>query len=64
MKNIICPNTNCNYKGKPQKKARGSVIIGIILCCFMLLPGILYFMIKSGYQYSCPQCGIQLSIDA
>lgn len=57
---MICPNPNCGYKGEPNKQARGSVFIGIILCCFFLLPGILYFMFKSGYRYICPQCGMQI----
>lgn len=60
---IICPNPNCGYKGKPNKIARGSTIVGIILCFFFLLPGILYFMFKSGYRYSCPNCGMQTSVD-
>ena len=60
---IICPNTNCNYKGKPNKDPRANVTIGVILCFFFLLPGILYFIIKSGYRYACPKCGIQLRSD-
>ncbi len=60
---IICPNANCGYKGPPKKVARGSTFIGLILCCFFLLPGILYFMFKSGYRYICPQCGLQIAID-
>lgn len=60
---IICPNQNCGYKGKPKKISRGNFFVGIILCFFFLLPGIFYFMFKSGYRYICPQCGIQLSAD-
>ena len=60
---MICPNVNCGYKGKIQKKARGSVIIGLILCCCFLLPGILYFMFMSGYRYYCPKCRMQVSSD-
>ena len=60
---MICPNVNCGYKGQIKKEARGSVIIGLILCCFFLLPGILYFMFKSGYRYYCPKCRMQVRSD-
>jgi len=63
MREIICPNANCGYKGQPQREARGNVIIGLFLCCFFLLPGILYFMLKEGYRYRCPKCGVQISND-
>ena len=63
MMDIICPNPNCGYKGQPAKKSRGSVLVGLILCLFFLLPGIIYFMFKSGYRYSCPKCGLQVSVD-
>ena len=60
---IVCSNPNCAYQGKAKKKARGSLIVGLFLCCFLLLPGILYFMLKSGYRYSCPKCGLQMAAD-
>jgi len=60
---IICPNPNCGYVGKPKKVARGSCLIGIILLCLFLLPGILYFMFMSGYRYQCLRCGVQISSD-
>lgn len=60
---IICPNPNCGYRGPAKKKARGSFLVGLILCLFFLLPGILYFMFKSGYRYSCPKCGLQTGVD-
>ena len=60
---IICPNTNCNYKGPAKRKSRGSIVVGLILCCFFILPGLIYFMLKSGYRYSCPNCGMQISVD-
>lgn len=63
MPKLICPNPNCGYKGNPRKKARGSILVGLILCCFFLLPGILYFMFKGGYRYYCPNCGIQVGGD-
>ncbi len=63
MRKIICPNPNCGYEGRPRCRARGSVLVGLFLCLFFLLPGILYFMFKSGYRYSCPKCGMQVRID-
>ena len=60
---IICPNNRCRYRGPAKEKARGSVLVGLFLCCFFLLPGILYFMLKSGYRYSCPNCGMQIGSD-
>jgi len=63
IKNIICPNPNCGFKGPAQRKARGSTLIGFILLCFFILPGLIYFMFKSGYRYSCPKCGMQISVD-
>ncbi len=60
MKKIICPNPKCDFTGKPSKKARGSTLVGLILCLFFLLPGIIYFIFKSGYRYYCPNCGIQV----
>ena len=60
---IICPNPNCCYEGPAKKKARGSFIVGCILCFFFILPGILYFIFKSGYRYYCPACNVQLAND-
>ena len=60
---IICPNANCGYQGKVKKKARGSIIAGIILCFIFLLPGILYFIFMQGYRYYCPKCNNQISVD-
>ena len=60
---MICPNVNCGYRGDPKKKARGSLIVGCVLCLFFLLPGLIYFMLRSGYRYLCPQCGMQIGSD-
>ena len=60
---IICPNPNCGYRGRARRKARGSVLVGLVLCLFFLLPGILYFMFKGGYRYYCPNCGMQIAAD-
>lgn len=63
MDSIICPNGNCGFKGEPSRKARGSLIVGMILCCFFVVPGLLYFMLRSGYRYLCPKCGLQIAAD-
>lgn len=63
-KTIICPNANCAFQGAPKKKARGSIIVGLVLCCFFLLPGLIYFMLRSGYTYLCPKCGFQIASDS
>ena len=60
---IICPNQNCGFKGRAKRKSRGSFILGILLCFLFLLPGILYFIFKSGYRYYCPNCNVQIGID-
>ncbi|MEI6492053.1 MAG: DUF4339 domain-containing protein [Verrucomicrobiota bacterium] len=57
---IVCPNTHCHYCGPPKKVARGSAILGILLMFFFVLPGVLYLMFMSGYNYVCPKCGMHL----
>lgn len=63
-RSIICPNPNCGYKGPAKRKSRGSILIGLLLCFFFLLPGIIYFIVRSGYRYFCPNCGLQIGSDA
>jgi hypothetical protein len=60
---ILCPNPNCAYAGKPKKVARGSTIVGLFLCIFFLIPGLLYFLFAGGYRYMCPACGMQIQND-
>ncbi len=60
---FVCPNPKCDYAGKARRVARGSLLLGILLCFFFLFPGLLYFMFKSGYRYYCPVCGIQIGAD-
>lgn len=61
--NMICPNTNCNYKGKPKKVPRGSIIVGLCLLLLIILPGLFYFLFFGGYRYRCPHCGLQIACD-
>jgi hypothetical protein len=62
-RNIICPNPRCDYQGPARRVARGSFLVGFILLCLFILPGLLYFMLKSGYRYYCPKCGLQVGAD-
>lgn len=55
---IMCPN--CKYVGLPDREAKGSTILGILLCLLWVVPGIIYFIIMNGYNYSCPNCGIKI----
>lgn len=57
---IICPNPQCRYCGPPKKVARGSFLVGLFLCLFFLLPGLIYLAVMSGYNYVCPQCGMHI----
>jgi hypothetical protein len=57
---IICPNPNCGYVGRPIREARGSAVLGCLLCFLLLLPGVIYLIFMGGYRYSCPQCGMQV----
>lgn len=60
MQDIICSNPNCKYSGQPKLVPKGSCLVALLLCTFGILPGIIYFIIKSGYRMYCPQCGMQL----
>jgi len=60
---MICPNPRCGYVGRPRKVARGSMIVGFVLLCFLVVPGLLYFMFKRGHRYLCPRCGLQIRVD-
>jgi hypothetical protein len=62
-RSVLCPNPKCDFRGPPSCEARGSAVVGVLLCLFFLLPGILYFMFFSGYRYFCPKCGMQLGAD-
>jgi len=57
---IICPNPNCGYKGKPEIKTRGSSLVGIVLLLLWLIPGVLYLIFYKKTYYICPKCGTQI----
>lgn len=56
---IICPNPRCGYIGRPKRVATRSVLVGLVLLCFFILPGVLYFMFKRN-RYRCPRCGVEI----
>ena len=54
---IVCPNPNCGFVGKPIKKKQGSAIVMILLLFIGIIPGILYAILRGTYDYSCPWYG-------
>ena len=57
---IICPNPHCGYIGPPKKEARGSMIVAILLFFLFVLPGLIYMVVMSRYNYVCPRCGVHI----
>ena len=57
---FICPNTKCDYKGKPKYENYGSSLVMFILLLFGILPGIVYLAVAMGKKYYCPNCKIVL----
>ena len=60
---IVCPNLKCSYTGAPRKTPRAEPLAGCLLLLFGVLPGLLYMMLRAGYTYSCPKCGLQIRSD-
>jgi hypothetical protein len=60
MEEIICPNPNCGYKGKPKVILTGSSLVSIILLLLGLWPGILYNIFCRKRILVCPKCGIKI----
>ena len=56
---IICPN--CNTDVIPLDKPRGKIWIGLLLCLLYVVPGLIYFLLMSGYKKECPKCGYTIS---
>ena len=49
-----CP---CGFSGKAKIKARGSILILLVLLCIYVVPGLIYALVCSGYKAVCPNCG-------
>jgi hypothetical protein len=56
---IICPNPNCGYIGKPSYIRRGSLGVGCLLAILFLIPGMIYIACTDGYRLVCPNCGAE-----
>jgi len=59
---IICSNPNCNYKGRPIRKAKGSRLVAILLLVVFLPIGLIYLLLNSGYRCSCPRCNNEIRL--
>ena len=55
-----CP---CGFSGKPTIKARGSILLTLILLCFCVVPAVIYVIVLhcSGSMGVCPSCGRTLA---
>jgi hypothetical protein len=60
LDHIICSNPACGYIGTAQRKAKGSLVVGILLFVLGVLPGLVYLVVYSGYVLVCPQCGMKI----
>jgi len=75
---IICPNANCGYKGKPSQMIRfwrlalivppfallGSLTYaaGTFSPYLVLIPAFLFVVLKLGRVPFCPKCGLKLAL--
>jgi hypothetical protein len=57
---VICSNPNCGAVVTPVQKRKGSALVMIFLFCIGVIPGLIYAIFASGYDYFCPRCGIKL----
>lgn len=55
---MICRSERCGYNGPPEQVPKGSLAVGVVLCLFFLLPGIVYLILTSGHKRVCPRCGL------
>lgn len=47
----------CGSLKPAVKKAKGSIVLAILLLLLWILPGLIYWMFYQGYIYVCPDCG-------
>jgi predicted RNA-binding Zn-ribbon protein involved in translation (DUF1610 family) len=57
---VICPNPNCGYVGRSNRKPKGNRFLLIFLLLFWLIPGIIYAVLYQGHVLSCPKCGVKI----
>lgn len=54
-KTLIC--SQCGFVGSPKSGTKGSLMVEIVLWCFLLLPGFIYSIWRSSSRHSmCPKC--------
>ncbi len=58
---VVCPS--CRSEVLPKKKAKGNLFIGLLLCLLYVVPGLIYFLVMSGYKHVCPKCRTVISRD-
>jgi hypothetical protein len=40
-----------------QGDNRGNLLLGVVLLLLYIVPGLVYFLCRSGYRYRCAECG-------
>jgi predicted RNA-binding Zn-ribbon protein involved in translation (DUF1610 family) len=55
-----CPK--CGHS-TAKKEPRGDLGIGILLCFLMIVPGLIYALLCSGFRYTCTNCGQVIRIE-
>ena len=58
---IICPNSRCDYCGKPRAKSACGVLTRAFYLLFLLCPASTREMFQRNYRYYCPKCETEIS---
>jgi len=57
---VIPPDFTCRVCGghrRPERRAKGSAFVFIVLLLFFVIPALVYGILMQGYHYVCPDCG-------
>jgi predicted RNA-binding Zn-ribbon protein involved in translation (DUF1610 family) len=60
---FVCPNDRCAFEGRARRQWTGHARVSPLLCCLLLIPGIILFWLSRTFRYYCPRCGILLGED-
>lgn len=61
MAQRICKD--CGYVGGGKTITKGSILIELVLWCFLIIPGLIYSIWRHTSRYEgCPKCGGQALI--
>ena len=60
-KTIVCPNTNCNYRGECRQVSRS--VPAVIVLTLVFFPLAILYCIVTPNKYFCPNCGLQIGAD-